>query len=381
MHICFLTNEYPKKGYPHGGVGTFVKTIGIALTKAGHSVSVVGINVYTKTDEFEQDGEVNIYRLKERKIKGLTWWINFSALNRKLEELHKNNPINIVESAELGLAFIKTLPEIKYIIRLHGGHHFFAESEKRSINFWKGYQEKRSFKKADGFIAVSEYVKIHTGRFLSFNNKKLEIIRYPINLDVFKPRPDIVPNPKVILFAGTVCEKKGIHNLLKAMPQVLNKFPEMELHIYGRDWFFPNGDSYIDYLKHEILPSLGSFKGNITFFGSVDYTTLAEKYAEAYMCVFPSLMETQGLVAPEAMAMEKLVVFSECGPGPETIQHKKNGLLCNPYNVDSIANNIIWAIENPIESTQIAKAAKTFVKDTFSIDVVLNQNIEFYKSI
>ena len=27
MHICFLTSEYPKIGFPHGGIGSFVKTI------------------------------------------------------------------------------------------------------------------------------------------------------------------------------------------------------------------------------------------------------------------------------------------------------------------------------------------------------------------
>ena len=33
MHICFLTNEYPKAGFPHGGLGSFVKTMAEALVK------------------------------------------------------------------------------------------------------------------------------------------------------------------------------------------------------------------------------------------------------------------------------------------------------------------------------------------------------------
>jgi hypothetical protein len=44
MHICFLTNEYPKAGFPHGGLGSFVKTMAEALVGKGIQVTVVGLN-------------------------------------------------------------------------------------------------------------------------------------------------------------------------------------------------------------------------------------------------------------------------------------------------------------------------------------------------
>ena len=59
MHICFLTNEYPKEGFPHGGIGSFVKTLAVALVKQGIKVSVVGMN-YTANDESETVNGVNI---------------------------------------------------------------------------------------------------------------------------------------------------------------------------------------------------------------------------------------------------------------------------------------------------------------------------------
>lgn len=146
MHICFLTNEYPKEGFPHGGIGSFVKTLAIALVKKGIKVSVVGIN-YTSETETQNIEGVNIYRLKPNKTKGLSWYFNFKAINSKLREIHKENSIQIVESSELGLAFISKIKAVKYIIRLHGGHHFFAESEKRKINKWKAFQEKNHLRK------------------------------------------------------------------------------------------------------------------------------------------------------------------------------------------------------------------------------------------
>lgn len=381
MHICFITNEYPKEGFPHGGVGTFVHTISHKLIEYGHQVSIIGINVYTKKNEYENENDIEIYRLKPKKIKGLTWLFNNKSINSKLSQVNALRPIDIIETAELGMAFIKKIPTVKYVIRLHGGHHFFAESENRKVSWWKSFQEKRSFKRADGFIAVSKYVKAHTEKFLSYNNKPLEVIRYPINLNLFKPRPEIQIKKSTVLFAGTICAKKGIDQLIRAIPKVIESNKDIQLNIYGRDWFFPNGKSYIEYIKESIFPEIGNAVNNIHFKGAVPLDVLAKNYAASEICVFPSLMETQGLVAPEAMAMEKLVVFSNCGPGPETIEDKKTGLLCDPYNPNDIAEKIIWALKHKNETKEIAKEGRKFVEEIFNIDTITNTNINFYYKI
>lgn len=381
MHICFITHEYPKTNYPHGGIGTFIQTFAKALVKRAHKVSVIGVNQYTNEDEVCNDEGVYVYRLRIKKIKGITWYLNYSAINKKIEVLHQENPIDIIETPELGLAFINKIPKIKYVIRLHGGHHFFAESEKREINWWKGFQEKRSFRKADAFIAVSKFVKSHTQKYLSYHNKPISIISNSIDLEVFKPKPDVEVKPKSVLFAGTICEKKGVAQLIKAMPKVLASFPETKLYMYGRDWYFKDGKSYIAYLKNEVIPELELKDDSMNFMGSLSLTELALKYAEAEVCVFPSLMETQGLVAPEAMAMEKTVVFTSLGPGPETIIDKETGLLCNPYDIDSISNNILWVFNNPKESSLIAKRAKKNVEDNYNLNTLVQKNIDFYKSL
>jgi len=381
MHICFLTHEYPKEGFPHGGIGTFVKTIGKAFVNEGHKVSVLGINNYNSQEEVITIDGITIHRLKPRKIKGLTWLLNSQSINYRIKKINNQTPIDIIETPELGLAFLNKLSGVKYIIRLHGGHHFFSESENRSINWWKGFQEKKSFKKADAFIAVSNYVKQHTAKYLSYNNKKNQIIKYPIDLELFCPKPEIDISANTILFAGTVCEKKGIRQLILAMKKVFNSFPEMKLEIYGRDWFFNDGRSYIEFLKKEIIPTLEENAKKIIFKGAVSTNELANKYALSTLCVFPSLMETQGLVVPEAMAMEKLVIFSNSGPGPETITHKETGLLCNPYDIESISENIIWGLNNIEKSKIIRQNARNFVLDNYNIKTLVKDNIEFYKSI
>lgn len=380
MHICFLTNEYPKEGFPHGGIGSFVKTLAVALVKKGFKVSVVGIN-YTSENETENIDGVNVYRLKRSTVKGLSWHFNSKAIDLKIKEIHQQNPIQIIESPELGLAFLSKIKAIKYSIRLHGGHHFFAESEKRKINRWKGFQEKRSFKKSDAFIAVSHYVKNHTEKYLNYNNKPIAYISNPIDTDFFKPRENKVEYKNRIVFVGTVCEKKGVRQLIQSFPFVKKEFPDTTLEIYGRDWFFPDGSSYVKMLKEKEIPNLGELAKDIHFNGLVSYNDIPQVYAEASVCVFPSHMETQGLVAPEAMAMKKAVVFTKDGPGPEAIADFVTGLLCDPYNPKDIAEKIIWIFSNAEKTKVIAQKARDFACQKYGLEIILDQNVNFYKTI
>lgn len=379
MHICFLTSEYPKEGFPHGGLGSFTKTMAEALTQKGIQVSVVGLN-YNAINETQQLNGVTIIRVKKSKVKGLAWFFNSIAIATTIANLHKKKPINSIEGAELSFAFLPKIKDIKYVIRLHGGHHFFAEAENREINKWKGFQEKRSFKKADAFISVSNYVKTHTANYLSYHNKPIEVIFNPISSLLFQPQKSEIEKNN-ITFAGTICEKKGVRQLIQAFPFIKEKFPNAILNIYGRDWFFPDGSSYVKMLQETELPQLGDVSKDVIFHGVLSYEKIHNAYAKAAVCVFPSHMETLGLVAPESMAMEKAVVFTKLGPGPEVITHNETGLLCNPHEPTDIANKVIQILDNEDLAHQLGKKARIKVLEQFDIKTIVEENIKFYTKI
>lgn len=379
MHICFLTNEYPKEGFPHGGLGTFVKTIAEELVSKNIQVSVVGLN-YNPIDETEQLNGVTVIRIKRSKVKGLAWFFNSKNIGKTIDAIHRKAPINIIEGPELSLAFLPKIKDIKYIIRLHGGHHFFAEAENRGINWWKGFQEKRSFANADAFIAVSNYVKSHTANYLSYHNKPIEVIFNPINNQLFQCQ-EVAIEVNNITFAGTICEKKGVRQLIQAFPLVKEKFPSAVLNLYGRDWLFPDGSSYIKMLQEIELPKIGDISKDIIFHGAVSYNEIPSAYAKAAVCVFPSHMETLGLVAPEAMVMEKPVIFTKLGPGPEVIADGETGWLCNPHKPKEIASTIIQVLSNPQKANEIAKKGRLSVLQQFEIKTIVAKNIEFYNKL
>jgi len=373
MNLVFLSPEYAT--WAPGGVGTFLQTFGRTLIENQHSVIILGVGV-EEEEVIAEDLGVQLIRLPKNNSALPNFLYNRKVINAKLKELHAQTPIDIIESAELGLAIISKKHPAKKVIRLHGGHHFFSEAEKRGINWRKGKLEKKSFSKADGFIAVSNYVKAHTAKYLSYHCKPVEIINYPINTTLKVPQIEVSPNH--ILFAGTICEKKGVRQLIEGFHLLRKKYPNMILDLFGRDWFFPNGQSYITMLKETYSEE---YFQQVYFHGAVSRDVLDEKYATARFCIFPSHMETQGLVSLEAMLLKKPVIFSEYGPGPETIIHQETGLLCDVYDPKDIAEKMEWIIEHPEEAKQLGEAAEKVVRKKYDKQTILTKNIAFYKSL
>ena len=134
-------------------------------------------------------------------------------------------------------------------------------------------------------------------------------------------------------------------------------------------------------LQEVELPKISPFDKDVIFHGSIDYDQIPQAYAKAAVCVFPSHMETLGLVAPEAMAMEKAVVFTSLGPGSEVIEDGLTGYLCNPHQPKDIAEKILLVLQNPEKATEIGIKARQSVLQQFEIYTIAKENIEYYSEL
>jgi glycosyltransferase involved in cell wall biosynthesis len=375
MHICFITSEFPKTGYPHGGVGTFVGTLGKALVEKGVKVSVVGLN-YIDKNETETIEGIKIYRLSSKKIYGLQWYFNSRIIAATLKKINLIQPIDFVETSELGLAFLPKMKGVKYIIRLHGGHHFFAKAEKRSLELWKVFQEKKSFKKADHIIAVSSYVAESTRNLLNLKNTEIEIIYNPINSKKFY-QCDIKKIKKhSIFFAGSIIEKKGIRQLIQSLDYLVDEFSDVHLYIAGRDAKLPGTNiQYRPILENFINEKIRS---HITFLGVVSNTEIMNYIESSELCCYPSHMEAMPLAWLEVLAMGKSFIGSKTGPGPEVVKENITGLLVNPFEPKEIADKIRFLFNNPKLGVEMGTLARDRIIKEFDIEVIVNQNISFF---
>jgi len=376
MHLVYLCNEYPP--FAHGGIGVKYQRIARQLVKEGWQVSVVG--VYRVDDYFqEHDQGVVVHRLPAIVKRGPVSLINALRINRCLQQIHKESPIDLIESQEAGLAFLPRLFPAKKIIRMSGGHNFFAATLGTKSRFWRNLMERLSFSRADAICAVSSFVANTTRELLNLNDSKITVLPNPVDTDLFKPLAGIQEEQGMILFVGTVTEKKGIRQLIEAMPAIQKAVPAAHLYIVGRDSFDKQtGKSYTDYLKKNMAQDIF---GSIQFVGPVPNKEVNDWVARAEVCVYPSHMEAQGIVVIEAMAAGKAVVASKLGPGPELINHGIDGLLCDPYNPVDIADKVTSLLTDPVLRQNLSLMARKKVEANFSIGVLIAKNLSFYDTV
>lgn len=374
MHIVFLCNEYPPG--PIGGLGAFVHTLAHALANTGHQITVLGYYRIPAT-RVENDEGVHVIRIPHTGLAGMGFVINGLKLRRELRHRHAAMPVDLVEAPELGLSLLSPSSPGTKVIRMHGGHHFFQTTLGQQPKAWRSWLERRSFARADQLCAVSQFCADTTRNLLRLGSRPIEILPNPVDTERFHPLPEVPEDDGLIVFAGTICDKKGVRELVQAMPAVIAAVPHAKLKLFGKDWRNPaTGRQFRDEYEGLIPTELSR---HIEFAGPIEHGRLPHEYARAQVCVFPSHMETQGIVIVEGMAMAKAVVTSKLGPGPELITHGEHGLLCDPHQPGDIAAQLIRALQDASLCRTLGAAARQRAVTEFSLATLLPRNEAFYQ--
>jgi glycosyltransferase involved in cell wall biosynthesis len=259
---------------------------------------------------------------------------------------------------------------------MHGGHHFFCHELGQKRKPVRSWLERRSFRNADYLCAVSRHVATVTSESLDLDGRDIEVLANPVDTSRFAPQPTVSEVPFSILFVGTVCEKKGVRQLIYAMPAILEREPRAHLQIIGRDWHDPStGESYADEMK-QIAGRLAP--GRVSFLGNVSNAELPNLLAAASVCVMPSHAEANPLVWLEALSAGRPLIVSNIGPGREVVEEGTSGLLCDPHDPNSIASCVRRLLAEPALRERLAKGARRRAVEHFSLEALVIQNENFY---
>ncbi len=375
MHVCFLCDEYPSG--THGGVGSFTQTLARSLVASGHSVSVTGIYPGLREATLENDRGVQVTRLPHSRVPNTGLAVNALTLRRALASIHREHPIDVLEGQESAFARLPARFPVARVIRMHGGHHFFTTTLGDRPRFPRAWLERRSFRHADYLCAVSRFVAETTRQLLRLGDVDIEILPNPVDTSTFYPRGAELESPDSILFVGSLCEKKGIRQLIQAMPAIVASVPNAYLHVVGPDRSDPRtGRSFRAQLE-ELMPA--SLNERIVFRGAVANRVLPDVLATAAVAVYPSHMEACPVAWLEGMAMGKAIVASKTGPGPEILDDGVSGLLCDPHDPQSIADRVIALLKDAGLRNRLASAAHRRATEQFSIEAVVQRNAAFYQ--
>ena len=182
----------------------------------------------------------------------------------------------------------------------------------------------------------------------------------------------------MILFIGRLVGVKGVDKLIMAMPHVLQKIPNAKLVIVGL------GDLQ-DYLVN--LVKTIKLQGSVKFrFEFLPEEQRILHYDACDVAVFPSLYEPFGIVALEAMSMERPVVVGATGvSGMREIiipcGEEQCGFHVNPNNPTDIAWGITSALENPEKKEWLGKNGRRRVLNEFTWEKIAKKTITFYERV
>lgn len=283
-------------------------------------------------------------------------------------------------------------PKIKIVLHLHG--QWLRKLYQPFVKKW--------LLQTEVVLGCSDYITHSIKRLYSPYIKHCCTIYNGVDVNLFSPiKHGYNQNTKNLLFVGRISPEKGLHVLIDAFRQVLQKHPDAHLTLLGpelvyRKEFLKNLTHephyhaikkfynrrlypyYPDYLKNMLVKNL---ERKVSMMGYVIYRELPCFYNKANVVINPSLSETFGMSLVEAMACEVPVVATSVGGMKEIVTNKKNGFFVPPNNPKALAT----AIATLLNDRKLCKSMGAVGRETaityYSWDKICNQLIKIYRQI
>jgi glycosyltransferase involved in cell wall biosynthesis len=322
----------------------------------------------------ENDRGVNVIRISRRGLPLMRVVTNRGKFVRAFETLHAADPVDIIEGGELELSVLtRSLPAIK-LLRMHGGPTFFGVNSKV-----QRVKERWSFHVADELCACSHSVANGTREMLKLGSRPVEVIHNPIDVGLFKPTENVCEQEGLLVFVGTISERKGIRQLIQAMPRIVAEVPHARLEVYGGEVINPPPPVSLTQELTALLPP--AVAAHVEWKGRVSRSDLPKTLQRASICVYPSHIEAMPIAWLEGLASSKAVVASKTGPGPEIIDDGVTGLLCDPTNPDSIADAVIRLLKDGELRRRVAGAGRQMVQERYELSKIIDRNEVYYRRL
>ncbi len=378
MHVGFLTSEYPHvKTGSAGGIGSSIYNLGNALVRQQQKVTVF---VYgQKSDEEFTDQGITIVRIKNVRIKGLSWYFTRKKI-QKIINLHiRARQLQLIEAPDwTGITAFMNL-RCPVVIKLHGSDTYFCHLENRPVKRWNYLLERKALKTAIAHISVSSFTARLTNEVFGLD-LNYEVIHNGIDLRNKFTRHEEAPDSNRILYVGTLIRKKGLLELPFIFNEVHKHYQETELILVGGD----SGDiktgrpSTWEMMKSLFAPDALS---KVKYEGKKPHDQIHDYYLNSTVCVFPSFAEAFPVSWLEAMAMEKPIVASEIGWAGEIIEDGVSGKLCNPRDHRAFANHIMDILLDKELRLKLGINARERLRQHFTSEIIASKTVTFYKSL
>ena len=245
----------------------------------------------------------------------------------------------LVSGAWLGLA-LKRVLGTRLIFYIHG-------EEVTTVTPYRFYgrRRKQHLARADAVVAVSGFTRQALIELMDVADDKIALIYNGVDLARFSPGPRnpallrryALDGKQVLLTVGRLVPRKGIDTTIRALPALLDTFPDLHYLVVGRGPYRADLEA--------LAAELGVSR-HVSFAGGVPDDELVDHYRLCDLFVMPNRelanhdTEGFGLVFLEANACGKPVIGGRAGGVVEAVRDGQNGLLVDGDDVAALERTI-----------------------------------------
>lgn len=179
---------------------------------------------------------------------------------------------------------------------------------------------------------------------------------------------------------------KGFHYLLKAMPAVLERYPEAQIFVAGNNIIQDAAwkdrlkrSAYGKYLKKLIREN--HLKEKVTMLGNLDAEGMKEQFLRSHLFVCPSALENSPNSVGEAMLLGVPCVAADVGGVHNILIDGGDGLLYPKGSVEGLSEKIIEIFEKELISEKYSQNARRHARETHDADQNYYKMIRIYREM
>ena len=342
-----------------------------------------GTNVNYKHVKVPYEGLFNFsfkFKILGNYIRALKDWI----ISRKMYDKFSEFDSDIIEFMDISSESYCFLKEgnfrnkTKLIIRSHTPwtllRKYYSKMEKINVDTKYVFErESFCFDKCDKITTPSKDLKDNLVNIFNLNEKKIIVLPNIIDTNHFRPLPEIKKKDTfIILHVGRFNRAKGALTLIEAFINLAKEDKNIFLVNVGKI------DNKI-YSQCDVLLEKSNLKQNVSFENFISYDDLPKFYQKASVVIVPSeLYESFSYTVAQAMSCGRIVIASNIGGIPETLNYGKAGFLFEPGNIESLIKKIKNIYSNKIDIKKYELAARRYIVKNFSFDALRPKYIDFY---
>jgi glycosyltransferase involved in cell wall biosynthesis len=299
------------------------------------------------------------------------------SLNKKFRKIRPSIIHIHLIHAEIYVAILKCLMLLtsKTIVQKHGYNEnalirYFNEKYINKVSaYW--ILSKISFMVHDRTYTISKYFS-NFFYDVKISNKPLEYIYHGL-FNINKTDLDNSISPvKYFCVIARLDAIKG-HDLLIDSIYYLKS---LDKKIDFKIMFLGDGSEKLK-IMHKIkqlgLSNIIELKGYVS--------NVHEMIRNSIAVILPSKIEPFGLTILEAYQNNKCTLAFDVPSLNEVILDQKTGYLIEPYSIKELGKKIYFLANNPDEAERMGNYSGSYVRNNFSLEVMVNQTLKLYNNV